>query len=231
MTGPELKTLATEINGGASIGDTLLFHYFNISKAFVEQRRPWVILHKTDTSKTVSAGSSSAWNTAIDLSTITDLNRFYGDYPIRVFDGSNGIDQYRQIPFEDRLRFKDANGTFAYDEANKNLYLNGLIVRAGTLWINYIYDTDDITDDDSSTWVFPSWSHPLLALLAVGMHKGGVDYDEVNARMSPDNRATAELIVKRLENWDNEKQLSVVSQHDPQDYNPGYRPGAINMHE
>jgi hypothetical protein len=38
--------------------------------------------------------------------------------------------------------------------------------------------------------------------LTVGIHKGGVDYDDINARMAPDNRALAELTVKQLENWD-----------------------------
>ncbi len=53
MTGEALKELCTELNGGDSIGDTLLASLLNIAKALVEQRRPWVILRYTDTSKTV----------------------------------------------------------------------------------------------------------------------------------------------------------------------------------
>ena len=66
MDGPTLITLATELNGGAAIGDTLLYQFLNIAKAMVEQLRPWMLLRKTDTSKTVAA-STSAWQTAIDL--------------------------------------------------------------------------------------------------------------------------------------------------------------------
>jgi hypothetical protein len=40
MTGSELATLNTELNGGASTGGTLLYQYFNLAKAMVEQRRP-----------------------------------------------------------------------------------------------------------------------------------------------------------------------------------------------
>jgi hypothetical protein len=47
-----------------------------LAKALVEQRRPWVILRSTDTSKLVTAATT--WQTAIDLSTITRFNRFYG---------------------------------------------------------------------------------------------------------------------------------------------------------
>ena len=49
MTSDELKTLCTELNGGASIGQTLLFQLLNLSRALVEQKRPWMVLRKTDT--------------------------------------------------------------------------------------------------------------------------------------------------------------------------------------
>jgi len=90
MTGTELATFAEEVNGGASIGSTFLFQLFNICKALVEQRRPWMVLRSTDTSKTVA--TSNTWQTAIELSTITRFNRFYGEYlslpfiPSGVFD-------------------------------------------------------------------------------------------------------------------------------------------------
>jgi hypothetical protein len=76
MTGTELSTFVDEVNGGASIGATLKFQFVNIAKALVEQRRPWMILRYTDTSKTVSATTQSVWNTSIDLSTIARFNRF-----------------------------------------------------------------------------------------------------------------------------------------------------------
>jgi hypothetical protein len=228
MTGPELATFCEEVNGGASIGDTLLFQLLNLSKAMVEHRRPWMLLRKTDTSKTVTTGST--WQTAIDLSTITRFHRFYGDWPVRLFDGNNHIERYRQVPFEDRLEHKDVPNTFCYDEATQTLYLNGTVTFAGTLYIRYLQDTADITNDDASTWAFPSYSHPLLGFMAVAMHKGGIDFDEINARMAPENRAEAELIIQRLEHDDAAKSLSAIEQTDP--YNrpqDGYRSGAITI--
>jgi hypothetical protein len=229
MTGVELATLAEEINGGASIGDTLLEQLLNMAKALVERRRPWMVLRSTDTSKSVT--TANTWQTAIDLSTIARFNRFYGEDPIQLFDGTRTIARYRQVPWNMRLQYKDASNTFVYDEANKMLYLNGTVPFAGTLYIDHIKDGADIDIiSDDSAWAFPSWSHYLLPFLAVGIHKGGIDFDDINARMAPDNRAMADSILDRLEVWDNEKQLQASQNIDP--YDNGYddwRSGAINL--
>ena len=142
MTGPELATFSEEINGGASIGSTLLFQFINLSKAMVEQLRPWMVLRYTDTSRSVTVANT--WQTAIDLSTIARLNRFYGDTPIQLFDGSNRIQRFRQLPWHLRLAYKDAVNTFVYDEANKTLYLNGTVQFAGSLYIDHIKDSQRI---------------------------------------------------------------------------------------
>lgn len=231
MNGTELSTFCQEINGDATIGDTLLFQFINLAKAMVEQLRPWMLLRYTDTSKTVTA--SNTWQTAIDLSTITRFNRFFetvDNPPIKLFDGTSRVAYYTQVPFNRRLEFKDVSNTFVYDEANKTLYLNGTVQFAGTLYIDHLKDSPDITNDDSSSWVFPSWSHALLGFYAVGLYKGGVDFDDINARMAPDNRAQAQAILSRLEGFDNEKQLQAQQNIDPyNNRNDGFRPGAINI--
>jgi hypothetical protein len=231
MTGPELEVFATELNGGATISDTLLLQYLNLAKALVEQMRPWMILRKTDTSKSVTSGNT--WQTAIDLSGITDFSRFYEtdtSAPIKLFDGINRIEPYRQVPWDQRLYYKDVPNTFVFDEANKQLYLNGIVSFAGTLYIDYIQNSADITNDDSSSWIFPSWAHPLLGFYAVAINKGGVDYDDINARMAPDNRAQAQQIINMLSSWDNAKQQSALTNIDPYNrHTNGFRSGAINM--
>src|SRR5688500_7569683 len=98
MPGSTLSTFIDELNGGASIGDTLKFQLVNAFKAVLEQERPWVVLRKTDTSKSVTTGNT--WQTAIDLSTLTRFNRFHGKTPIQLFDGNNSIARYSQMPFE-----------------------------------------------------------------------------------------------------------------------------------
>lgn len=232
MTGTELETLAKEVNSGDPIGSTLLFQLINIARHIVEKRRPWMFLRRTDTSKTVTASSQSAWQTGIDLSTITKFARFYDSdtAPIRLFDGNQTFVDYWLRPFEDRLRYIQSPGTACYDEATKTLYLNGSIQFAGTLYINHIIDSGDVEDDDSSSWAFPSYAHPLLAFMAVAINKGGIDFDDIHARMAPDNRAVAQSIMTMLEGEDNEKQLSARRNVDPYNEDSGFRSGAINIH-
>jgi hypothetical protein len=96
------------------------------------------------------------------------------------------------------------------------------------LWIDHIKDSVDIAADTS--WMFLSWAHPLVSIFAIGIHKVGIDYDDVNARMAPDNRATATTVLAQLENWDNGKQLAAQEQHDPlTKAGESWRPGAIDI--
>src|SRR5258705_13245938 len=104
MTGTQLAALAEELNRGASIGSMLLGQLLNMAKALIEQRRPWMVLRATDTSKTIT--TANTWQTAIDLSTIARFNRFYespANAPIFLYDGTNRIQHYKQVPFEQRL--------------------------------------------------------------------------------------------------------------------------------
>jgi hypothetical protein len=80
MTGTEFSTAVEEINGGDPIASTLRFQFGNLGKNLIEQRRPWMILRKTDTSKTVTTGNT--WQTSIDLSSISDFGRFYQNYDL-----------------------------------------------------------------------------------------------------------------------------------------------------
>ncbi len=162
MTGEQFSVAATEINGGASIGETLLFQFGNLGKSLIEQRRPWMVLRKTDSSKSVTAATT--WQTAIDLSTISDFNRFYIDtndpYPIRLWDGGNRIEKYRIVPFRRRLEFREIGNTAVYDAANKNLYLNGTVELAGTLYINYLKNGSDFNQELKNRDVLESDSKP-----------------------------------------------------------------------
>jgi hypothetical protein len=49
----------------------------------------------------------------------------------------------------------------------------------------------------------------------VGIHKGGIDFDDINARMSVDNRGQAAQLMQMLDTWDNEKQLQSIQHTDP----------------
>ena len=56
-----------------------------------------------------------------------------------------------------------------------------------------------------------------------------MDYDDINARIAPDNRAQATVIFKLLDGWDNDKQLQAQQNIDPYQQGDGYTPGAIDI--
>lgn len=237
MTGTELNTLITSVNGGNSIDITLGESLVKVAKSIIEGERDWMPLRKTDTS--ISFLSGSTWQTAYSLAGITDFLRFYGDFPIRIFDGANRIDQYRQVPFEQRLEYKDMNGTFVYDESNNSIYFNGTNNMAGTVYLSYIKDTPAIELDTAidlktaGTFVFPDRFHPLLAFYIVGISKGAIDYDDINRSMLPANQATLVSLKNSMVDWDNKKQLISVENTDPyrggDSYGNGYASNRINI--
>ena len=231
-TGAQLKTFITGLNADATIDDTLLDVLVDNAKAIIEEERPWMVLRKTDSSKTVT--TANTWQTAIDLSTITDFSRFHvnDDQPaLRLFDGSNRIESYYLKPFTDRLDWKDASGTCVYDENAKTLYLNGVVPFSGTLYIPYISTSPAISlTSDSAVWTaFPSRFLPILGYYAIGIFKGAVDYDEINRAMLPTNAAALNALKNAMVSWDNEKALAVIQSNDPTE-DSGYRSGAINRY-
>lgn len=231
MIGTSLNTLITGLNGGASIDATLLAILVQTGQAVLEAERDWMVLRKTNTSKSVTTGNT--WQTAIDISTITDFSHFLDDNQIVLFDGVNQKTYYRQVPWDRRLEYKDVSGTFVYDANNQDVYLNGTIPYSGTLYINYVSSSTlvDIASASAIWALFPERFHPLLAFYAVGIFKGAVDYDSINKQMLPENRATLMALKDAMEKWDNKMQLSAIQFNDPGTYGEYPRSGAVNVHD
>lgn len=233
-TGVELSTFCTSLNGGASIDADLLDVLVSNAKTIIEEERPWLVLRKTDTTKTVTAANT--WTTAIDLSTITDFSRFYANQDgivIKLFDGNNRIEYYTLKSYDQRLEYKDVSHTCVYNENTKTLYLNGIVPFSGTLYIPYVSTSTEIDlTSTSAVWaVFPSRFLAVVAYYAIGIFKGAVDYDEINRNMLPENRATLNALKNAMVTWDSEKQLASIQSNDPTDMYGAPRSGAINRHD
>lgn len=230
MNGETFGTFIEGLNGGASIEPVLLNVLVNTAKTIIESERDWMVLRKTDKSKTATAAGT--WQTAFDLSTITDFSHFYGEFPVRLFDGTNRTEYYRIVPYDRRLEFKDVSNTAVFDENSKTLYLNGVVPFAGTLWINYIIVTDDVDVTDGT--VALQWSQflprfiPMLGFYGVGIHMGAVDYDTVTARQSPVQLATMQALKNAMCTWDDKKQMSAIEGNDPTNLYSYPRGGAID---
>lgn len=230
-TGAQLKTFITGLNGEATIDDTLLDVLVDNARTILEEERPWMVLRKTDSSKTITTGNT--WQTAIDLSTITDFSKFYMNddgVVIKLFDGDL-IDYFVLKPYDKRLEYKDASGTCVYNENTKTLYINGVVPFAGTLYIPYISTSTPIDlSSESAVWTaFPSRFLAILGYYAVGIYKGAIDYDSINRQMLPENRGVLVALKNAMTEWDNDKQLASIQSNDPTDfYDSGFRNRAIN---
>lgn len=227
-TGAQLTTFCTSLNGGASIDETLLGTLLNTARAILEAERAWMVLRKTNTS--LSLTTANTWETAKSLATITDFSRFYGEYPVVLFDGTNRTHKFAQAPFDRRLDYKDVSDRFVFDENGNNLYFGGTLPFAGTLYIHYVADSGEVDPASAgAVWTaFPSRFLPILGFYAVGIHKGAVDYDDINRLMLPEHRATLRALKNAMESWDNERQLSTIEHNDPTDLYSYPRSGAID---
>jgi hypothetical protein len=231
-TGAELYTFITGLNGGATIDPALLSVLVDNGKSVLEEERAWMVLRKTDKSKTVT--TANTWQTAIDLSTISDFSRFLVNQAgcaLKLFDGSERIQYYDLKPFDERLEWKNVSDTCVYDENAKILYLNGTVPFAGTLYIPYVSSSPAIDlAATTAVWApFPSRFLPIIGYYAVGIYKGGVDFDSINYLMNTEIGQTMGALKNAMEKWDNEKQLAVMATNDPTEYAGGYpRAGAVN---
>lgn len=233
--GTELTTFITSLNAEANIDADLLDVLVDNARTVIEEERPWMVLRKTDTSKTIT--TANTWQTAIDLSTITDFSRFYMNQDgvvIKLFDGNNRVDYITLKSFDQRLEYKDVSGTAVYDANTKQLYINGTVAFAGTLYIPYMATSTaiDLTSASAVWTSFPARFLPVLGYYAIGINKGAIDYDSINREMLPENRATLNALKNAMEKWDNEMALATIQSNDPSEYPGGYpRLGAVNRYE
>jgi len=234
MTGTTLKTFITGLNGGASIDDVLMATLIGVAKTIFQSERDWMRLRKTDTS--ISFSSGSTWQTSYSLANITDFSRFYGNFPIRIFDGNNRVEYYKQVPWSERLQYKNINNTFVFDEGDNKIYFNGTNSISGTVYLNFIKSTiavdvlSTVELDVIGSFPFHSDYHPILGFYVIGISKGAIDYDEINRGMLPSNQAALVALKSAAEKQDTQKQLTEVEQTDP--YNPvgsGFRADHIGI--
>lgn len=234
-TGEELTTFITSLNAEANIDATLLDVLVDNARTVIEEERPWMVLRKTDTSKTVT--TANTWQTAIDLSTITDFSRFYMNQDgvvIKLFDGNNRVDYITLKSFDQRLEYKDVSGTAVYNANTKQLYINGTVAFAGTLYIPYMATSTaiDLTSASAVWSLFPTRFLPVLGYYAIKIYAQGIDYDSISSNQAIGHNEMMKTLKDSMIRWDNELQLNAVQSNDPSEYPGGHpRLGSINRYE
>lgn len=185
MTGAELKQMSEDIlDSNADWSDEFYYQLLNIAKTKLEAKRLWQFLKKLDDSNTASS------------SAITLPTDFAEEYKILV--GTNH--EYLPVPFEEQHIYARSSGRYFLDIANGTIKLLGSTIPNEILYIYYKRFTDDITSATSP--VFPARFHPLLAFYVSAYYQGGVDSDDIFARMSPQNRLAAFELEQAMVAWD-----------------------------
>ena len=174
-----------------------------------------MVLRYTDTSKSVT--TANTWQTAIDLSTIARFNRFYErDAPIKLFDGNNRIEELPAGAVRSAAwRTKDAEHLLSTTRRTRRSTSTAPSISPARSTSTTSRTARTSPTMTAHRGVFPSWSHPLLGFYAVAINKGGVDYDDINARMAPDNRAQANAHPSSARSWDKREAAAGAAEHRP----------------
>lgn len=198
MDGSALKTLTTSLLGGFEMDDTLFYSLLNIAKGVRENQRDWMKLKKSDITKTATTGDNFQTSKALP----SDFSRWQKEKPMVLYDSGNTqtFREYFEIPQNEKILYQTDNNRFYVDYTAMLAYLTGTVDRTYLIAMNYLIDSPDIAAGTS--WIFPTWAHPLLAYDVAANYKGGIDFDFVNMQQAASNKEIAKQIEQGLIKWD-----------------------------
>lgn len=228
MTGSDYYTMVTGLLNNFQMDLVLFYQFLNLARTNREAERDYKVLTVIDTGQAVSAANT--WQTQLSLPTgfVRPLDGLEEEGELRLFDGTNDIQDIHLIPFERRLDNKDVSGYASIDHANGLYYLLGTISKNYSVYFPFIKDFGDISS--AVAWQqIPARFHPILAFDVAAMYRLGVDYDDINARNADANGAAAELLNRSMHRWDNKLALIEAQNLDYGRGDRGYRSGAINI--
>lgn len=199
MNGLQIKEFTTELLAGDVMGDQVFYNLLNIAKQIVEGKRSWRVL-------LTKAQYPNISGTDVSISMPEDA----WDYPVGAGNAVLGITSSgsKYLPlgakFAQLELYKGQDNYFTMDHKNRKIWLLGNVPQMNVT-INYFGYSPDITD--STEWLgFPKNGGRLLAYIVSAFFKGGIDYDDIYARMAPENRSIAELLMFDLVMWDDRLQ-------------------------
>lgn len=194
--GATILALLTDLLDGRVMGDDKFYRLVNQAKNNREAKRPWRILIKCDSTKT--SLTSDNYLTAKALP--TDFRKTLKTNTLKLSATGGVVYNLVEVPFEQRLEYQNSWGYFYIDYAGGNFYICGTPPTALTCNLFYISKSADITS--TTSWVFPDEYAPILAFDVAMMQKGGIDYDDINARMVTNHGQSAADMASDMDFWD-----------------------------
>lgn len=205
MTRDELYTFTTSLTAGVAIDSDLFDTLLDVAQMQVEDMRPWVKLRAEDTSLTVSPGNTYTTSKALPA----DWKEWYDESSIELVDANNNPMPLLEIPYKDRLMYRNSSGKYTVDYANNVVYILGPITQSYTLKQNYIEVPTLVSSAASATWVFPERFHKILALMVAIFWKHGVDYDIINNLQADNQAVQVRAILDLMTRWDSNLQANM----------------------
>lgn len=223
LTGRNIIDLANSLlDESGRIDDDLGLTLANLIKDVIEGERQWEILKKRDTSLTVTP--SDTWETAKSLSGLGD---FLSDRSIVLGNADkSSFAKIYPIGFEQRELFKDSN-RYCIDYGNSQLYILGTRSETYTIYLYYIYQTDDLTLTTSPVW--PMKFHKLIPLLMAELHAAGVDYDEIEVKKALEHNKQASALFAMMVSWNTKLVLQTMNHSTPAGERPKYKTNQIPL--
>lgn len=167
------------------------------------EMRVWQMLMKLDTSITHSPGNT--WATEKDLpSDFSSAVKLYGG------DSDN---EYDPLPFERLLQEKESSNRFALDMGNNKIRLTGSVSSALTMYLFYqrvptsLFGLTDEQKESTTTIVWPTRFRRLLAYDMAALYTGGIDADDLSAKLTPEQRAAARTLWTAMVAWDTRNRM------------------------
>lgn len=192
MTGLELKQFTEDVVlDGTELDDDVFYPLLNVAKTKLEEKNLWQYLIKLDSTKTAAAGNN--YQTGYDLP--TDFA-----YDLKLLVGTS--QEYFPINFMEQHLHRNSARRYYIDNANEQYFLTGNVNPGGTIYLYYKRFTPDI--EEATSPVFPARFHKLLGFYVAGYYQGGIDADDVFARMSPENKIAARELELAMMQWDNQ---------------------------
>jgi hypothetical protein len=220
MTGEELQQITSTLLDGRDMGASKYAQLLRVHKRIREGVRPWMALRTVDTSKTWS--SSDTYETLKDLP--TNFRKPYNVLkprdlegsprtPIILVSGDNFLYTY-PTTFGAHIAHKNENNLHFFDYANRKFGITGRVDRTYTVHLHYIKTSTDPeldgSDLDTWEWELSPADGIILAYDIAIAQKGGIDYDEINARMVQYHGVDARQIFSGMVKWDDELQRSAL---------------------
>lgn len=203
MTGQNMYDMVTALLQGQAMDQTLFLQLLAQEQSRVESMREWMILRKQDKSQTLSP--SDNFQTVKSLP--SDFFFWQTEKPVILVDPTNTNnfqDYLSEIPLSEMITYQTETYRFATDLVNNNIFFSGVASHTYTIWMNYIYKPSSITL--TTTWVFPGQFHTYLPYAVAAAYKGGIDFDEINRAMAPQNEKMMQQILNSMFEWDDRLQ-------------------------